>query len=46
MLSTGGSKPPCAILFENDLRVGLYIFVLTILDLQNAKDDKSEYQLG
>ena len=41
MLSTGGSKPPCAILFGNDLRVGLHIFVLSILKLQNAKDEKS-----
>jgi len=35
------SKPPCAILFGNDLRVGLHIFVLSILKLQNAKDEKS-----
>ena len=36
-----GVKPPCAILFGNDLRVGLHIFVLSILKLQNAKDEKS-----
>ena len=33
--------PPCAIFFGNDLRVGLYIFVLSIPKLQNAKDEKS-----
>ena len=33
----GGQNPPCAILFGNDLRVGLHIFVLSILKLQNAK---------
>ena len=36
-----GSKPPCAILFGNDLRVGLHIFVLSILKLQNARKKKS-----
>merc|ERR1711951_53334 len=41
LLSTGGSKPPCAILFGNDLRVGLHIFVLSILKLLNAKDEES-----
>ena len=41
MLSTGGLRHPCAILFGNDLRVGLHIFVLSILKLQNAKDEKS-----
>ena len=32
-----GNKTPCAILFGNDLRIGLHIFVLSILKRQNAK---------
>ena len=42
----GRPEPPCSIFFGYDLRVGLHIFVLTILKLQNAKDEKSYYQLG
>ena len=38
--SRGNKKPLCK-LFGNDLRVGLDIFVLAILKLQNAKDEKS-----
>ena len=33
-------KKPCAIMFGNDLRVGIYIFVLSIPKLQNAKDEE------
>ena len=36
-----GIKTPCSIFFRNDLRVGIHIFVLTILKLQNTKDQKS-----
>ena len=39
-------KTSCAILFEIDLEAGLHIFVSAIQKLQNAKDEKSSYQLG
>ena len=39
-------KTSCAILFGNDLEAGLHIIVLTFLNLQNAKEEKSLYQIG
>ena len=36
----------CAILFGNDSEAGLYIIVSTFLNLQNAKEEKSLYQIG
>ena len=38
---TGSLKPPYSILFGNELRGVLDIFVLAIHKLQNAKDEKS-----
>ena len=42
----GGYKTSCDILFGNDLEAGLHIFVSAFLNLQNAKEEKSLYQIG
>ena len=39
-------KTSGGILFGNDLEAGLHMFVSAFLNLQNAKEEKSLYQIG
>ena len=42
----GQYETSCAILFGFGFEAGFHIFILAIHKLQNAKDEKSYYQIG